>query len=258
MVRVIDRGPGIPAASCRACSSRSTAGNRRRRSRRLRAGPGDRQGVRRGQRRTRVGRVAARAGRRSSSIDFPLAVGTRRGADEVSPPRPPRPRLRRRAADPARAEGRAARGRLRGRARPRPAQEALDAAAVRPPDAAIIDLMLPDGSGVEVCRAAARVERDADPRAVGDRRGGPEGARRWRPAPTTTSPSRSAPRELVARLSAVAAARAATAVDEPAVSVDGLRGRPRGPRRAGATARRSTSRRSSTTCCACCCATAGG
>jgi two-component system KDP operon response regulator KdpE len=28
------------------------------------------------------------------------------------------------------------------------AQEALDAAAVRPPDAAIIDLMLPDGSGV--------------------------------------------------------------------------------------------------------------
>jgi two-component system, OmpR family, KDP operon response regulator KdpE len=32
------------------------------------------------------------------------------------------------------------------------AREALDAAAVRPPDAAIIDLMLPDGNGVEVCR----------------------------------------------------------------------------------------------------------
>ena len=32
------------------------------------------------------------------------------------------------------------------------AQEALDAAALRPPDAAIIDLMLPDGDGVEVCR----------------------------------------------------------------------------------------------------------
>ena len=33
------------------------------------------------------------------------------------------------------------------------AEEALDAAAVRPPDAAIIDLVLPDGDGVEVCRA---------------------------------------------------------------------------------------------------------
>ena len=33
------------------------------------------------------------------------------------------------------------------------AQEALDAAAVRPPDAAIIDLILPDGDGIEVCRS---------------------------------------------------------------------------------------------------------
>ncbi len=32
-------------------------------------------------------------------------------------------------------------------------QEALDAAAVRPPDAAILDLLLPDGDGIEVCRA---------------------------------------------------------------------------------------------------------
>src|SRR5204862_6721881 len=32
------------------------------------------------------------------------------------------------------------------------ANEALDTAAIRPPDAAIIDLMLPDGSGVDVCR----------------------------------------------------------------------------------------------------------
>jgi two-component system KDP operon response regulator KdpE len=31
------------------------------------------------------------------------------------------------------------------------ASEALDRAAVRPPDAAIVDLLLPDGDGVEVC-----------------------------------------------------------------------------------------------------------
>jgi two-component system KDP operon response regulator KdpE len=29
-------------------------------------------------------------------------------------------------------------------------EEALDQAAIRPPDAAIVDLMLPDGSGVEL------------------------------------------------------------------------------------------------------------
>ncbi|MGA8217729.1 MAG: response regulator transcription factor [Solirubrobacterales bacterium] len=32
------------------------------------------------------------------------------------------------------------------------AEEALDAASVRPPDAAIIDLVLPDGDGIDVCR----------------------------------------------------------------------------------------------------------
>jgi two-component system KDP operon response regulator KdpE len=31
--------------------------------------------------------------------------------------------------------------------------EALDALALRPPDAAIIDLILPDGNGVEICRS---------------------------------------------------------------------------------------------------------
>jgi len=34
----------------------------------------------------------------------------------------------------------------------RTAEEALDRAAVRPPDAAILDLVLPDGDGVMVCR----------------------------------------------------------------------------------------------------------
>ena len=36
------------------------------------------------------------------------------------------------------------------------AEEALDRASVRPPDAAILDLMLPDGSGVDVCRDLRR------------------------------------------------------------------------------------------------------
>lgn len=33
------------------------------------------------------------------------------------------------------------------------AKDALDAASVKPPDAAIIDLLLPDGDGIEVCRS---------------------------------------------------------------------------------------------------------
>ena len=63
------------------------------------------------------------------------------------------------------------------------AQEALDAAAVKHPDAAILDLVLPDGDGVEVCRSirewsempiivlSAIGEEDAeDPGARGGRR----------------------------------------------------------------------------------------
>ena len=33
------------------------------------------------------------------------------------------------------------------------AHEALDALAIRPPDAAILDLILPDGNGVDICRS---------------------------------------------------------------------------------------------------------
>ena len=71
------------------------------------------------------------------------------------------------------------------------AQEALDLAALQPPDAAIVDLVLPDGDGIEVTRALR--EWTKAPiivlSAIGeeDRR-----SARWRRAPTTTSRSRSA------------------------------------------------------------------
>ena len=49
------------------------------------------------------------------------------------------------------------------------AAEALDAASVKPPDAAIIDLILPDGDGVEVYSQHPLVERHADPGPLGGR-----------------------------------------------------------------------------------------
>jgi two-component system, OmpR family, KDP operon response regulator KdpE len=100
------------------------------------------------------------------------------------------------------------------------AQEALDSASVRPPDAAIIDLMLPDGSGVEVCRQL-RSWSDMPIvvlSAIGDEDQKVEaleaGADDY-----VTKPF--GPRELVARLNAVLR-RAGEAIDAPAVTVDGL------------------------------------
>jgi two-component system KDP operon response regulator KdpE len=99
-------------------------------------------------------------------------------------------------------------------------EEALDRAAVRPPDAAIIDLMLPDGSGVDLCRQlrewsampiivlSAVGEEDAKVQAL------EAGADDY-----VTKPF--GPRELVARLGAVLR-RAGDAPGEPALEVDGL------------------------------------
>jgi two-component system KDP operon response regulator KdpE len=100
------------------------------------------------------------------------------------------------------------------------AQEALDRAAVRPPEAAIIDLLLPDGDGVEVCARlrewsempilvlSAIGEEDQKVRAL------EAGADDY-----ITKPFAS--RELIARLGA-ALRRVGSEPEEPVVSVDGL------------------------------------
>ena len=100
------------------------------------------------------------------------------------------------------------------------AAEALDKAAVRPPHAAIIDLVLPDGDGIEVCRQlrgwsaipiivlSAVGEEEQKVRAL------EAGADDY-----VTKPFGS--RELVARLQA-ALRRAAPTPDEPVLRADGL------------------------------------
>jgi two-component system KDP operon response regulator KdpE len=100
------------------------------------------------------------------------------------------------------------------------AEEALDRAALARPDAAIIDLVLPDGSGTDVCR---QLRRWSDMpiivlSAVGDEDAKVEalaaGADDY-----VTKPF--GPRELLARLEAVLR-RARGAVDEPIIRADGL------------------------------------
>jgi two-component system KDP operon response regulator KdpE len=100
------------------------------------------------------------------------------------------------------------------------AQEALDRAAVRPPQGAIVDLVLPDGDGIEVTR---RLREWSDMpilvlSAVGDEeqkvRALEAGADDYITKPFGA-------RELVARLQA-ALRRAGRAEDEPAVTVEGL------------------------------------
>jgi two-component system KDP operon response regulator KdpE len=100
------------------------------------------------------------------------------------------------------------------------ASQALDLAAVHPPEAAIVDLVLPDGDGVEVTRTlrqwsempilvlSAVGEEDQKVGAL------EAGADDYITKPFGT-------RELVARLRA-ALRRTAHAGDEPALSVDGL------------------------------------
>ncbi|HEY6396622.1 MAG TPA: response regulator, partial [Solirubrobacteraceae bacterium] len=100
------------------------------------------------------------------------------------------------------------------------AEEALDIAAVRRPDAGIIDMVLPDGDGIEVCRRlrewsemplivlSAVGDEDAKVRALA------AGADDY-----VTKPF--GPRELIARLEANLR-RTAPEPEEAVVSVDGL------------------------------------
>jgi two-component system, OmpR family, KDP operon response regulator KdpE len=100
------------------------------------------------------------------------------------------------------------------------AEEALDRAAVRPPDAAIVDLVLPDGDGVEVVRRLR--EWSEMPILVLSAVGEEEEKVRALEAGAddyVTKPFGS--RELVARLQA-ALRRAGGGPDEPAIRVDGL------------------------------------
>ena len=100
------------------------------------------------------------------------------------------------------------------------AADALDAAALKPPDAAIIDLLLPDGTGVDVCRTL-REWTDAPIvvlSAVGDE-DAKVAALEAGADDYVTKPF--GPRELVARLHAVLR-RANQGQQEPAIAVQGL------------------------------------
>jgi two-component system, OmpR family, KDP operon response regulator KdpE len=100
------------------------------------------------------------------------------------------------------------------------AEEALDVAAMRPPSAAIVDLVLPDGDGIEITRSlrkwskmpilvlSAVGEEDEKVRAL------EAGADDY-----VTKPF--GPRELVARLQA-ALRRADPGTSEPVIAADGL------------------------------------
>jgi two-component system, OmpR family, KDP operon response regulator KdpE len=99
------------------------------------------------------------------------------------------------------------------------AEEALDQAALRAPDAAILDLILPDGDGVEICRSIR--EWSQMPilvlSAVGEER---EKVRALDAGADDYVTKPFGPDELIARLNA--ALRRAGRVDEPTVSADGL------------------------------------
>jgi two-component system, OmpR family, KDP operon response regulator KdpE len=100
------------------------------------------------------------------------------------------------------------------------AEEALDRAAVQPPDAAIVDLVLPDRDGVDVARSLREWSRMPIIvlSAVGDEE---EKVRALEAGADDYVVKPFAPRELVARLQAVLR-RAGADPGEPAIEADGL------------------------------------
>ncbi len=99
-------------------------------------------------------------------------------------------------------------------------EEALDRAAVRPPDAAIVDLVLPDGDGVQLCRRLREWSQmpiivlsavDEEEMKVQALQAGADDY--------VTKPF--GPRELVARLEA-ALRRSGSGPDEPTIEAEGL------------------------------------
>jgi two-component system KDP operon response regulator KdpE len=99
------------------------------------------------------------------------------------------------------------------------AQEALDAAALKAPDAAILDLILPDGNGIDVCRSIRQWSQMPILvlSAVGEEQ---EKVRALDAGADDYVTKPFGPGELVARLNA--ALRRAGRAEEPSISVDGL------------------------------------
>ncbi len=100
-------------------------------------------------------------------------------------------------------------------------REALDAVAVRPPDAAIVDLILPDGDGVEVCASIREWSRMPILllSAVGEER---EKVRALEAGADDYVTKPFGPDELVARLRAALRRSEPPGEEEPAITVDGL------------------------------------